>query len=142
MPFEVEHQVDLPEDTFLKAALKSLDTKEIPKRDPKPGESSTFTKLVWVFEITEQGEYFGKTVKAETSAFLSDSPYNVFRNWAEALLQRPLELRQVLNESDLVGLSGLITIKREADRKDATKSWPRVADVIPLDPASADGPGF
>jgi hypothetical protein len=133
MAFEVQHQVELPTNTFLRAKLKELEVKEIPKRDG----SGTFNKLNWVFEITQDGEYFGKTVRAETSAYLSDSPYNTFRTWAESLLQRPLDLGQVLNETDLIGLSALITVKYEEDRRDANKKWARVEDVIPLDPASA-----
>lgn len=128
MPFEVQHQVDLPTGTLLQAVLKTLEVKEIPKRD-----GGTFQKLNWLFEIVEQGDYFGKQVRAETSAYLSDSPYNTFRNWAEALLQRPLDLGQVLNESDLVGLPALITIRFEEDYKDKTKKWPRVEDVIPAE---------
>ena len=131
MAFEVQHQVDLPTNTILRAKLTELELRSIPKRD-----GGTFEKLNWVFEITQDGEYFGKTVRAETSAFLSDSPYNLFRNWAEALLQRPLDLGQVLNEGDLIGLAALITIKYEEDRKDSSKKWPRVEDVMALDPSS------
>lgn len=144
MAFEVQHQVELPTNTFLRAKLKELESKTVPYTDKKTGEQKEFTKLNWIFEITQDGEYFGKTVRAETSAYLSDSPYNTFRLWAEALLQRPLDLGQVLNETDLIGLSALITIRFEEDRRDSTKKYPRVEDVIPLDPASAayDEPPF
>lgn len=137
MAFEVQHQVDLPTDTLLRAQLKELEHKIIPYTDKKTGEQKQFGKLNWVFEITEQGEYFGRSVRAETSDYLSDSPYNAFNNYAKALLQRELVQGQVLNESDLVGLSALITVKYEADRNDSSKKWARVADVYELDPASA-----
>lgn len=144
MPFEVQHQVTFPANTFLRASLKDLEVRTIgPFPDKKTGEMKTFDKLNWIFEITEQGEFLGKEVRAETSAFLSDDPRNQFRNWAESLLQRPLDLGQVLNESDLVGLSGLITVKYVEDRQDSSKFWARVDDVIPLDPASSyDEPPF
>ena len=143
MPFEVQHQVDLPTNTLLRAKLKELEVRTIPFTDRKTGAPSSFEKLNWVFEITQQGDYFGKTVRAETSAFLSDSPYNVFRNWAEALLQRPLDLGQVLNEGDLIGLPALITVKYEEDRKDSTKKWARVEDVISVGgDAFGDEPPF
>ena len=136
-PFEVQHQVTLPTGTFLLAQLKELEVRNIPYNDKKTGERKSFDKLNWVFEIKEQGEFNGKEVRAETSAFLSDDPYNQFRNYAEALLQRPLDLGQVLHEGDLVGLSALITVKFEEDRRDSSKVWPRVDAVIPLDPATA-----
>ena len=136
MAFEVQHQVELPTGELLQARLKDLEVKEIPKRDG----SGTFQKLKWVFEITQAGDYYGKTVFQETSAYLSDSPYNTFRLWAEALLQRPLDLGQVLNESDLIGLPALITVKYEEDYKDSTKKWARVEDVIAASPGALQPP--
>ena len=129
MAFQVQHQVEIPTNTLLRAKLKDLTVREIPKRDG----SGSFEKLNWVFEITQDGDCFGKDVRAETSAYLSDSPHNQFRLWAEALLQRPLDLGQVLNESDLIGLQALITVKYEADRNDSSKKWRRVEDVIALE---------
>lgn len=137
MAFEVQHQVDLPIETLLMARLKELEHKVIPYTDKKTGEQKTFGKLNWLFEVTEQGDFFGKTVRAETSDYFSDSEYNVPNQYATALLQRRLDPGQVLSEGDLIGLSGLITVKYEADRNDASKKWPRVDQVIPLDPASA-----
>lgn len=144
MPFEVEHQIDIPIGTLLRAQLKSLEVRTVPYTDRKTGEQTSFDKLNWVFEITQQGDYFGKTVRAETSAYLSDSPENRFRNWSEALLGRPLGQGMILNESDLIGLSALITVKYENDRNDASKKWRRVDDVISLagDFAGNDEPPF
>lgn len=143
MAFEVQHQVDLPEGELLKARLVELESKEIPKKDPKPGEASSFTKLVWKFEVTEQGDYNGKQVRVETSAFLSDSPHNQFGNFARALLRGELPVGTVLSEEDLVGLSCFIEIAYVPDRLDKSKKWPRVAECYPLDPASInDEPPF
>jgi hypothetical protein len=144
MAFEVQHQVEIPTNTLLRAKLNELEVKTVPYTDKKTGESKEFTKLNWVFEITQSGDFFGSKVRAETSAYLSDHPDNLFRNWAEALLRRPLDLGQVLNESDLIGLSALITVKYEEDRRDSSKKWRRVEDVIALDgPAAAmDEPPF
>lgn len=144
MPFQVEHQVEIPTNTLLRASLKDLEVKEIPFTDRKTGEQKSFTKLNWIFEITQQGEFQGKTVRAETSAFLSDHPENKFRSWAEALLNRPIGLGDVLNEQDLIGLPALITVGYEADRKDPSKKFRRVEDVMSLDPSGGfSGPsGF
>lgn len=141
MPFTVEHSVDIPTDTLLRAKLTALDVATVPYTDKNTGEAKTFQKLNWKFEITQDGDYFGKTVNAETSAYLSDHPENQFRNWAEALLQRPLDLGNVLNESDLLGLSALITVHYVPDRKDPSKKWRRVDQVIALQP-SLGGGGF
>jgi hypothetical protein len=135
MPYEVQHQVEIPAGTLLRATLKDLESKHFPPRNP---QEQGFTKLNWTWEITEEGEYKGNKIKGECSAFLSDHPDNKFRNWAEALLQRPLDLGQVLDESDLVGLSALITVKYEPDRKDPSKKWRRVDDVISLNVSGFD----
>lgn len=142
MPFQVEHQVDLPTNTLLRAKLKSLEVVSRSFTDRKTGELNEFQKLQWLFEITEQGEYALMTVRAETSAYFSDSPDNVNRAWAEALLGRPLDQGVVINESDLVGLSALITVRYEDDRKDPKKKWRRIDDVIPLNVSSTVEPPF
>jgi hypothetical protein len=131
MAFTVEHQVVIPTNTLLRAKLTDLTVREVPKRD-----GGSFQRLNWTWEITQDGEYFGAEVRADTSAFLSDAPDNQFRNWAEALLQRPLDLGVALNENDLVGLQALITVMYEPDRKDPKKTWRRVEDVMALEGAS------
>lgn len=133
MSFTVEHQVEIPTDTILRARLTELEVREIPKR-----EGGTFQRLKWHFEITQQGDFFGKKISGETSAFLSDSPENVFRTWAEALLGRPLDLGASLFPSDLEGLQALITVRKEPDRKDSSKFWRRVDTVMALDGGFAD----
>lgn len=142
MPFEVQHSVEIPENTLLRAKLKTLEVANIPYKDKKTGEPKTFQKLNWTFEITQDGDYFGKDVKGETSAFLSDHPENKFRNWAEALLQRKLDLGQILNEQDLEGLSALITVGYQADRSDPEKKYRRVEDVIPIAGGGYEEPPF
>lgn len=135
MPFEVQHQVEIPAGTLMRAVLVGLESVYIESKTPgKDG----WTKLKWKWEIVEEGEYKGKEVTGECSAFLSDAPENRFRNWAEALLQRPLDLGQVLDEQDLVGLPALITIRYEPDRRDPSKKWRRVDDVISVSVAGFD----
>lgn len=124
MAFQVRHEADFPANTLLRAKLKDLTVREIPRRD-----GGTFERLNWVFEITAQGDFFGKTVRADTSADFSDSQYNQPRAWSEALLQRQLAPGQMLSESDLIGLPADITVRYEDDRKDPSKKWARVDDV-------------
>lgn len=131
MPFEVEKSTQLPAGVLLKARLESFEVKEIPFTDRKTGEAKSFNKIEWIFKIID-GEFQGKEVRGETSAYLTDHPENRFRNWAEALLNRSLDLGFVLDETDLQGGTALITVKYVEDRKDSDKKWPRVDDVIAL----------
>ncbi len=131
MPFEVEKSRALPAGELLKARLEKFDVQEIEYTDRKTNEKKSFKKIEWIFKIVD-GEYQGKEVRGETSAYLTDHPDNKFRNWSEALLGRSLDLGDVLDESDLEGGSVLITVKYVTDRKDEEKKWPRVDDVIPL----------
>lgn len=138
MPFEVQKSTQIPEGQILKARLEDFDVKTIPFNDKKTGEAKEFSKIEWDFLVID-GEFQGTHVRGETSAYLTDHPDNKFRNWAEALLNRSLSLSDVIDETDLVGASALITVKYVADRKDDEKKWRRVDDVIPLD---ADEPPF
>lgn len=140
MPFEVQKQVDLPEGVLLGATLKSLEAVSVPYTDKKTGEAKSFDKLNWLFEVVEQGDYHGKTVRAETNTYISDSPLNQFGNFVRALLNRDLTPGQVLDESDLIGLPCLIQVKYEVDRSDATKKYPRVGEVFPADPSVMEPP--
>lgn len=130
--FTVQHQVELPEGALLRARLTELEIRNIPKRDG----SGSFQRLKWHFEITQGGEYVGMKATAETSAYLTDSPDNVFRQWAEALLNRPLDLGVTLYPQDLEGLPCMVEIGKEQDRKDPTKFWRRVVTVIPAGEAA------
>jgi hypothetical protein len=143
MPFEVQHQVDLPIETLFRAKLVELEHRKIPYVDKKTKENKEFGKLNWVFEITEQGDFLGRQVRAETNDYLSDSQHNRFGQFARALLRRDLSAGQMLSEGDLIGLSGLIDVRYEKDRNDPDKQWPRVGNVYELDPASSfDEPPF
>lgn len=138
MPFEVEKSTQLPAGVLLKARLDTFDVKEIPFTDKKTGEQKSFNKIEWIFKIID-GEFSGKEVRGETGAYLTDHPENKFRNWSEALLNRSLDLGFVLDETDLLGGTALITVKYVEDRKDSDKKWPRVDDVIAL---AEDEPPF
>lgn len=141
MPFVVEHKAEIPENTLLRAKLADLQVVERgPFTNRTTGEQFTSTRLAWTFEITQQGEFFGMTVKTETEAKFEDTSYNKPRIWSEALLGRPLPIGIAINESDLIGLPALITIGYEPDRKDPAKKWRRVEDVIPV--ATDDTPPF
>lgn len=136
MPFEVKHEADLPVNTLLRAKLKDLSVREIPKKD-----GTTFERLTWVFEITQSGDFFGKQVRADTSAEFSDSEFNQPRNWSKVLLQRDIAAGQFISESDLIGLSCDLTVLYEDDRKDPSKKWARVEDIYPVD-GFGDEPPF
>lgn len=136
MAFTIAHQVDLPVNTLLRAKLKDLEVRSLPSRD-----GGTFERLKWTFEITQQGDFFGKTVQADTTAYFSDSEFNQPTAWAKILLGRELAAGQVLSEGDLIGLPCDLTVKYEDDRKDKNKKWTRVEDIYPVD-GLGDEPPF
>lgn len=131
--FTVEHQVQVPENTILRARLNELEVKVVQFTDRQTGQPDSFKKLNWVFEITEGGEFLGLQVRGETKAFLSDHPDNQFRKFAEALLQRELGMGAQISPDDLVGLPCLITVKYEADRKDSSRKFRRVDTVMAVE---------
>lgn len=133
----VEQHVDLPEGILMTARLKEIEVKTIPYNDKKTGEAKSFDKLNWLFEITEQGDHTMRVVRKETSAEFKTSEYNEPYQIAKALLGRDIPAGTAVSPGDLQGLSGLITIKYEADRGGSDgKKWARVDQVYPLDPAS------
>lgn len=134
MAWENKHvdYVEIPLGSLLKATLVEIETNSVPYTDKKTGEHKSFDKLNWKFTLDEP-QYNGAVVRGETSAEMSDHPNNTFRMWVEGLLGRDIPVGAVVSEADLIGLSALITIKEVADRRDASKKWRRVDDVIPLD---------
>jgi hypothetical protein len=137
---EVEDQPDLtiPEDTIVPARLDEIKIHEFTWTDYKdkdnPGKPMQKTSQVfnWWFEVTG-GEYKGRRVKGQTDLRLSNHPRNKFRMWAEALLGRDLPVGMKIDTDDLVGLACELSIKHKADKKDASKKYEEIDEVMPLD---------
>jgi len=150
--FECEDQPDLtiPEDTILKARLTEIKLREFEWTDTKatPPEKKKGQALEWWWEITDEqrgdGKYKGRKVKGQTDAKLSNHTRNKFRPWAEALLDREIPPGMRINTDDLVGLNAEISIGHRKDKKDPSKVYEQVDEVIPLVGSGAydDSPPF
>lgn len=134
LQFNTEDQPDLtlPEDTLFRATLIEIKPKEINWNDKKTGEAKSKTLLDWWFEVTSEGKYKGRKVRAECEARLTNHPDNRFHNWAETLLGRQIPVGVGVDTDDLVGLPCEISIRHEADRKDASKKYERVDEILPV----------
>lgn len=139
--WQVEDEPDrtIPEEKIVRGRLADLKTEHVVPNDPS---KEPFTKLVWWFEVTEDGLYFGRKIKGQTSAKLSNHPNNRFRQYAEALLRQELGVNTAISRSDLLGLPCEFTVRHEKDRKDPNKIWERVDEVLPLYSAQSDTPPF
>lgn len=150
MKFTVEDEPDLrlPEDSIHRARLDEVKDRFIEWTDSKSGEKKSTTILEWWWEITQPGgglgaEYKGRKVKGTCDARLSNRAGNRLREWSEALLGRELPVGFQLDVEDLQGLEAEIVIGHRVDKKDPTKIYEQVTDVIPLSTAGEyDQPPF
>jgi hypothetical protein len=122
----------IPEDTIVRAKLTDIILKEI--EYVKNGETKSFEKLYWTFQVADggpEGTWVGKQVRGQTDPELTNEPHNKFRNWSEALLNRDIAVGFQLDTDDLIGMTCKITVKHEEDRRDSNKIWERVDEVLP-----------
>lgn len=134
MQFIVEDAPDLtiPEDTIVRARLEEIKEHRFEWTDKKTGERKEGHMLQWWWEVTAENEYNGRKIKGECDAKISSHPRNRFRGWAETLLGRELPPGMPIDTDDLVGLSADISIRHDKDKKDPSKVYERVDEVIPI----------
>lgn len=140
LQFTVEDAPDLtiPEDTIVRARLSEIKLHSFTWTDYKdkdqPGVpvQKEGTVLQWWWEVTANNEYKGRRVKGETDAKITNHPRNKFRAWAETLLGRELPAGIAIDVDDIVGLSADISIGHKADKKDPSKKYEYVDEVIPI----------
>lgn len=132
----------LPEDKIFRAQLKEMKLHTFTWTDYKvsPPEQKEGRTLQWWWEVQTNDEYNGRKVKGECDPKLSNHPRNRFRMWAESLLQREIPVGMPIDTDDLVGLTADITIRHRPDKKDPTKKYEEVDEVMPV--AGDDGPPF
>lgn len=149
LQFTVEDAPDLtlPEDTIFRAQLKEMKVHEFKWTDfndpgsPGVGVPKVGQTLQWWWEVKSDNEYNGRKVKGECDPKISNHPRNRFRQWAEALLGRELPQGMTVDIDDLVGLVADITIKHRPDKKDPSKKYEEVNDVITVSSSSTSGGG-
>lgn len=139
LEFEVEDQPDLtiPEDTICRAKLVDLKLHRFDWTDYKDKDSpgvpvkKTGETLQWWFEVTA-GDHTGRKVKLETRAKITNHPRDRFRLTAETLLGRELPYGTKINTDDLLSLSADISIRHRPDKKDPSKKYEEVDEVMPI----------
>lgn len=139
--FQVKEENDdfggsVPEDAILRVRLESTEVRTIEYTDKNTGEPKSFQKIRWRFKIVDErpayDKFYDRTVFGETFARLTTRPDDKFRNWAEALLRRPLDAGSLIELDDLTGLAALASFTKEQDYKDKSKYWDRVDELLPL----------
>lgn len=140
--FTIEDEPDrtIPEEKIVRGRLLEIKRETVV---PKDTSKEPFDKLIWWFEVTEQGLYAGRKIKGSTSTKFSNHAGNRARNWAEQLLRRELGVNSAVSKSDLEGLPCDFTVKWDRDRQDPSKVWERVDEVMAVDGAKpGDEPPF
>lgn len=134
LTFVVEDAPDLtiPEDTIIRARLNEISDKTINWTDRNTNEQKSSVLLEWKWEVVAEGQYKGRKLRGECDAKISNHPRNKFRAWAESLLGRELPMGMGIDTDDLVGLVADISIAHRADRKDPSKKYEYVDEVIPV----------
>lgn len=131
----------VPEETIHKAKLVDLSIREFKWTDTKdkdrPGVpiEKTAQEMIWWFEITE-GDFANRRIRGQTRPspdgnWLTNSARNRTRQWAETLLGRELGVGARLNRSDLLGCACEISVKHVKDKKDASKIYEEIDEILP-----------
>lgn len=136
-----EEDRTIPEGTVATAKLTEVKEVTIPYVDKKDGISKTFTKLEWWFEIID-GDHAGRKIRGECPAELSSHPANKFRLWSEALLERTIDVGVEIDpQNDLVGCLADIRVGHVPNKKDPSRVYENVIEVIPVS-GNIDQPPF
>jgi hypothetical protein len=142
---EEEKDLTLPEDSIHRARLQEIKLRTFTWTDRKTNEEKEGQTLEWWWEITATrlgDEYLGRKVKGECNAKITSRDGNLFREWAEALLNREIPIGMQIDTDDLVGLEAEIVIGHRPDRKDPNKKWEYVAGVLPTTVNDQSDPPF
>lgn len=136
---EDEPDLTLQEDTIYRARLIEIKPRLMEWTDRQTQEKKSKNMLDWWFEITSSDQYNGRKVKAECEAKISNHPSNRFRAWSQVLLDREIPVGMGIDTDDLTGLACELTIRLEADKKDPSKKWERVDEILPASGGAGGG---
>lgn len=122
----------IPEGTIVPARLENVE----PNTFDWKGEK--VHKLRWHFLITEQGEWYGKTIQGSTSTAFTAHPNCKAYSWAVAISGKQFKDGEELDTDDILGMPCQIIIKHREDSQGRT--WMDVRDVAPAARAAAGAP--
>jgi hypothetical protein len=136
LQFTMEDQPDqtIPEDTIVRATLMEIKQHDFEWTDYKqnPPVQKQSSVLQWWWEVKAPDAYVGRRVKGECDTKLGNNSRNRFSQWATALLDREIPIGMTIDVDDLVGLSADISIRHDRDKKDPSKRYERVDEVMPV----------
>lgn len=144
---EEQKDVSIPEGKIVRAVLQEIKEKDISwvaKSGADIGKTLTKTLLEWWWEV--QGAEYTKDdggqrmVKGTCDARITNHPNNQFGAWASALLNRPIGVGTPIDTDDLTGITADITIKKRADKQDASRVYDEVDTVMAVE--TFDEPPF
>jgi hypothetical protein len=136
-----EEDRTIPEDSIVPATLTEIKLRVVQYNDKQTGEAKSFEQLEWWFEVTS-GDYQGRKVKGTTDTKLTTHPKNKFRNWSSVMLNREIADGFPLDTDDLIGLPADVAIGYRPDRKDPSKVYEEVSEVLPASGGQASEPPF
>lgn len=147
-----ESPYPIPLDTLVPLRLEKVEFVKIDyivKSGVNKGKSAVFTKWEWDFAVYD-GEYAGLTVRGNSEPQITsqDEPsgnLHLARPWAEALLNRTLDLGEEIDTDDLIGLTGSGTVEHLPPRpkKEGSGNWFNVAldELFPAGSMGIPAPG-
>ena len=125
-----EPDLTIPEDMIVRATLAEIKQRTIKWVDKQSGEAKERDLLEWYWQVQTPEKYSMRKIKGECDAKISNSPGNKFMQWASTLLGREIPVGMAVDVDDLLGLPADLTVKHDPDRKDPSKVWERVDEVI------------
>lgn len=146
MKYTMEDAPDLtlPDDSIHRARLQEIKPRSFEWTD-KENQKREGNVLDWWWEITSTNvgpQYVGRNVKGTCDARLTNHSKNQFHAWASALLGREITVGMAVDTDDLVGLEAEIVVQHQKNKKDPTKVYEVVTDVVPLSGAYDTDPPF
>lgn len=102
-------------------------------------KGDTVYGLNWEFVVSEE-PWKGRKVRGRTTLNFVPHPNCKAYVWAKALTGVSYEEGDELDTDDLTGLKGRIIIGHRVDKKDSSRIWEQVREVLPMRAARAVSP--
>lgn len=117
-----------PDDLIPDGEVVEVQLEEVTER-PVPFGSGI--RWNWKFRVTEEGPFKGRYIYGDTSdSFVINEECKAY-SWAKALTGDDYRGGGVFDTDDLMGLHGRVIAYHRPDRKNASKMWVNVRDVLP-----------
>lgn len=113
----------IPEGQVVPVRLENVEPHSFKVKD------ETVHKLNWFFTVVEQGDWYGKTLRGQTSQVFVVHPNCKAYNWAVAISGKRYAEGEELDTDDILGMPCQVIIKHREGGDD--RVWMDVRDVLP-----------